>query len=273
MLGAAKAYAEANQAVLITPFILAGAMSPATVAGAATQTLAEALAGMAFCQLVRPGAPVVFGSFASSMSMQSGAPTFGTPEPALVLYVDGGAARAGSACRSARGGALTASKIADAQAAYESANTLQPTMLGGRELRAARGGLARGRPGDGLREVHPRRRPGGAMARLRARAWTCRRTARRWTRSSRTARASTSSGTAHTLANFETRVLAVVDRRQQQLRAVGARRREGCETCARTRPGRRCSPSTRRRRSTRRSTRSCASWIERKKASFPDSNA
>ena len=86
MLGAARAYAEANQAVIMTPFILAGAMSPATVAGAATQTLAEALAGMAYVQLVRPGAPVVFGSFASSMSMQSGAPTFGTPEPALVLY-------------------------------------------------------------------------------------------------------------------------------------------------------------------------------------------
>jgi trimethylamine--corrinoid protein Co-methyltransferase len=130
MLGAAKAYAEANQAVLITPFILAGAMSPATVAGVATQTLAEALAGMAFCQLVRPGAPVILGSFASSMSMQSGAPTFGTPEPALMLYVMAALARRlGVPFRS--GGALTASKIADAQAAYESANTMQPTMLGG----------------------------------------------------------------------------------------------------------------------------------------------
>src|SRR5207247_7997326 len=70
MLGAARVYAEANQALLMTPFILAGAMSPVTVAGTATQTLAEALAGMAYVQLVRPGAPVVFGSFASSMSMQ-----------------------------------------------------------------------------------------------------------------------------------------------------------------------------------------------------------
>ena len=130
MLGAAKAYAEANQAVLITPFILAGAMSPATVGGAATQTLAEALAGMAFCQLVRPGAPVILGSFASSISMQSGAPTFGTPEPALILYVMAALARRlGVPFRS--GGGLTASKIADAQAAYESANTMQPTMLAG----------------------------------------------------------------------------------------------------------------------------------------------
>jgi len=130
MLGAAKAYAEANQAVIMTPFILAGAMSPATAAGAATQTLAEALAGMAYVQLVRPGAPVVFGSFASSMSMQSGAPTFGTPEPALVLYTLAACARRlGVPFRS--GGSLTASKVADAQAAYESANTLQPTVLAG----------------------------------------------------------------------------------------------------------------------------------------------
>ncbi len=130
MLGAAKAYAEANQAVIITPFILAGAMSPATVAGAAAQTLAEALAGMTYVQLVRAGAPVVFGSFASSMSMQSGAPTFGTPEPALVLYsLAACARRLGVPFRS--GGSLTASKVPDAQAAYESANTLQPTVLGG----------------------------------------------------------------------------------------------------------------------------------------------
>ncbi len=130
MLGAARAYAEANQATLLTPFILAGAMAPVTAAGVAAQTLAEALAGMTFVQLVRPGAPVVLGSFASSMSMQSGAPTFGTPEPALVLYTMASLARRlGVPFRS--GGSLCASKIADAQAAYESAATLQPTVLGG----------------------------------------------------------------------------------------------------------------------------------------------
>jgi trimethylamine--corrinoid protein Co-methyltransferase len=130
MLGAARVYAQANQANLITPFILAGAMSPVTVAGTCAQTLAEALAGMAFVQLVRPGAPVILGSFASSISMQSGAPTFGTPEPALVLYVMAALARRlGVPFRS--GGNLCASKIADAQAAYESAATFQPTMLAG----------------------------------------------------------------------------------------------------------------------------------------------
>lgn len=130
MLGAAKVYARANQATIITPFILAGAMSPVTVAGTLTQVLAEVLAGAAFTQLVRPGAPVLFGTFASSISMQSGAPTFGTPEPSLVSY---GAAqlarRLGLPFRT--GGSLCASKVPDAQAAYESANTLNSTLLAG----------------------------------------------------------------------------------------------------------------------------------------------
>jgi trimethylamine--corrinoid protein Co-methyltransferase len=130
MLGALKEYARANQATIVTPFILAGAMSPVTVAGTVAQTLAEALAGMAFAQLVNPGAPVVLGSFASSLSMQSGAPTFGTPEPALVLYAMATLARRlGVPFRS--GGALCAAKIPDAQAAFESANTLIPTCLAG----------------------------------------------------------------------------------------------------------------------------------------------
>lgn len=87
MLGAAKVYARNNQACIVTPFILAGAMSPVTVAGTAAQSLTEVLAGMAFIQLVNPGVPVIMGSFASSISMQSGAPTFGTPEPTQVLYI------------------------------------------------------------------------------------------------------------------------------------------------------------------------------------------
>ena len=130
MLGAAKVYARNNQATIITPFILAGAMSPVTVAGTLTQVLAEVLAGAAFTQLIRPGAPVLFGTFASSISMQSGAPTFGTPEPTLVSY---GAAqlarRLGLPFRT--GGSLCASKVPDAQAAYESANTLNSTILAG----------------------------------------------------------------------------------------------------------------------------------------------
>lgn len=130
MLGAAKVYARANQATIITPFILSGAMSPVSVAGTLTQVLAEVLAGAAFTQLCRPGAPVVFGTFASSMSMQSGAPTFGTPEPSLVSY---GAAQLARRLKIPfrTGGSLCASKIPDAQAAYESANTLNSTLLAG----------------------------------------------------------------------------------------------------------------------------------------------
>src|SRR6185369_3253554 len=80
MLGAMKVYARNNQASICTPFILAGAMSPVTAAG----TIAQVLAGTSTAQLYNPGAPVIFGVFASSISMQSGAPTFGTPEPTLV---------------------------------------------------------------------------------------------------------------------------------------------------------------------------------------------
>ncbi len=130
MVGALKVYARANQATVISPFILAGAMSAVTAVGTLTQILAEASVGIALTQLCRPGAPVVFGTFASSISMQSGAPTFGTPEPAHVLF---GAAqlarRLGVPFRS--GGGLCGSKLPDAQAAHESANTLWPTLLGG----------------------------------------------------------------------------------------------------------------------------------------------
>ncbi len=130
MLGALKVYARAGQATVISPFILAGAMSPVTTAGTLTQILAEAMAGMAFTQLCKPGAPVVFGTFASSISMQSGAPTFGTPEPALVLY---GAAQLARRLKVPfrSGGSLCGSKLPDAQAAYESAQTLTPTLLAG----------------------------------------------------------------------------------------------------------------------------------------------
>ena len=226
MLGALKVYARHNQACIVTPFILAGAMSPVTVAGTLTQVLAEVLAGAALTQLVRPGAPVLFGTFASSISMQSGAPTFGTPEPSLVSY---GAAqlarRLGLPFRT--GGSLCASKVPDAQAAYESANTLNSTILAGANfvLHSAgwlEGGLAscyekfmmdidqlgmqqkfaqgvdlsRKRPGDGC---HPPGRTGQPFSRLRPHA-----------------------------GEFPDGVLPLLDRRQQFLRTVAGRGREDC---------------------------------------------
>ncbi|MGB1109635.1 MAG: trimethylamine methyltransferase family protein [Gammaproteobacteria bacterium] len=130
MLGALKVYARNNQACLVSPFILGGAMSPVTVAGTATQALAEALAGLAFTQLLKPGAPVIMGTFAGSISMATGAPTFGTPEPALLLYVMAALARRlGVPFRS--GGGLNASKLPDAQAGYEAASTLIPALNAG----------------------------------------------------------------------------------------------------------------------------------------------
>lgn len=130
MLGALKVYARHNQATMVSPFVVAGAMSPVTVAAVAAQSLAEGLCGMTLAQLVRPGAPVIYGNFVSSMSMQSGAPTFGSPEASLVINVGAALARRlGVPFRSA--GGFTASKIPDAQAAYEAANTLQQGLLAG----------------------------------------------------------------------------------------------------------------------------------------------
>jgi len=130
MLGALKNYVRANQACIVAPFILSGAMAPVSEAGTLAQALAEAMAGIAFTQLLKPGAPVVFGLFSSAMSMQSGAPTFGTPEPAKVTLAAAQLARRlGLPFRSA--GSLCGAKLPDAQAAAESAQSLWPGLMGG----------------------------------------------------------------------------------------------------------------------------------------------
>jgi trimethylamine--corrinoid protein Co-methyltransferase len=130
MLAALLEYARANQPTIVTPFLLMGAMSPVSVASALAQQLAEALAGIALVQLLRPGCPVVFGSFLSNTDMQSGSPSFGTPESAIGLLCTGQMARHfGLPWRS--GGGLTSSQAVDAQAAYEAMMTMLPTMLAG----------------------------------------------------------------------------------------------------------------------------------------------
>ena len=127
MLGALKVYARNNQATIVTPFIVAGAMAPTTAAGVAAQSLAEGMAGMAFAQLVRPGAPVIYGNFVTAMSMKSGAPNFGTPEAGHMMNIAGALARRlGVPFRS--GGGFNAAKMPDAQAGYEAANTIQATI-------------------------------------------------------------------------------------------------------------------------------------------------
>ena len=130
MMGAMEVYAENNQACIVSPFIVGGAMAPVSVAGTLTQVLAEALAGVAYNQLCRPGAPVIMGAFVASIDMNSGAPTFGTPEASKILYGAGQLARRlNLPFRS--GGSLCGSKLPDAQAAYETANTLNAALLGG----------------------------------------------------------------------------------------------------------------------------------------------
>ncbi|WP_197915932.1 trimethylamine methyltransferase family protein [Thiosulfatihalobacter marinus] len=130
MMGALEVYAANNQACIVSPFIVGGAMAPVSVAGTLTQVLAEVLAGIAYSQLVRPGAPVIFGAFVTSIDMNSGAPTFGTPEASHILYGAGQLARRmGLPFRS--GGGLCGSKLPDAQAAYETAHTHNAALLGG----------------------------------------------------------------------------------------------------------------------------------------------
>jgi len=133
MLDAQFEYCGANQAVVLTPFLLMGAMSPVTIPAALTQQLAEALSGVALAQLIRPGCPVIFGSFLSNIDMQSGSPSFGTPESAIGLLATGQLARHfGLPFRT--GGGLNSSQTADAQAAYEALMTLLPTFLAGTNL-------------------------------------------------------------------------------------------------------------------------------------------
>ncbi|MGE4611828.1 MAG: trimethylamine methyltransferase family protein [Paracoccaceae bacterium] len=145
---AIRVYAQRGQGVVLVPFILSGAMGPVSTAASITQAMAEAMSCCAFGQLIRPGSPFVLGNFLSSMSLKTGAPTFGMPEPTLSNYVVGQLTRRlGLPLRC--GGSLTASKTADAQAAYESADSMHSTMMAGSHftLHAAgwlEGGLATG---------------------------------------------------------------------------------------------------------------------------------
>ncbi|WP_299626176.1 trimethylamine methyltransferase family protein [uncultured Tateyamaria sp.] len=130
MMGALDVYAQANQACIISPFIVGGAMAPVSVAGTLTQVLAEVLAGIAYSQLCKKGAPVIMGAFVTSIDMNSGAPTFGTPEASHITYGAGQLARRlGLPFRSA--GSFCGSKLPDAQAAYETANSLNMGLLSG----------------------------------------------------------------------------------------------------------------------------------------------
>lgn len=127
MLGALKVYARARQGVIITPFLLQGAMAPVTLAGALAQQNAEVLAGIVLTQMIKPGAPVVYGSFLTTIDFRSGQPIFGSPESHLGTLASAQLARRyGLPFRG--GGSFTSSKIPDAQAAAESVMSLLPTV-------------------------------------------------------------------------------------------------------------------------------------------------
>ena len=133
MSGALKTYARAGQPVACTPWVLTGAMSPSTVAGTLAQVLAEALATLALVQLIAPSAPCLMGSFASTMSMKSGAPTFGTPEAGLMVLAAGQLARRlGVPLHTV--GTLSASKVPDAQSQQEATWGLMMSMFAGANL-------------------------------------------------------------------------------------------------------------------------------------------
>ena len=122
-------FSSRNQVVVITPFTLAGAMAPVTIAGALAQQNAEALAGIAFTQMVRPGSPVIYGGFTSNVDMQSGAPAFGTPEYMRAAMVGGQLARKYKVPY--RSSNVCAANALDAQSAYESVFSLWGAVMGG----------------------------------------------------------------------------------------------------------------------------------------------
>ncbi len=225
MLGALKVYARANQSVIISPFVLAGANTPASAVGSVAQLNAEALAGIAFAQLCRPGAPMVYGHFLAAVSMRSGAPMAGTPEIAFMNLMIGQLARKYRLpLRSS--GMIAGSKRVDAQAAYESIQTMWAVFLSGANFIMHCAGWNEAGLGASFAkfvldceqiEMFYQLGQGPAVRRLRggARGGPRDRPGRPLPRHGAHARA------------LPERLLHARAARQQQLRAVGARRRQG----------------------------------------------
>ena len=140
MLDSLLTYGEAGQAVVLTPFLLMGAMSPVSLPATLAQQLAETLVGIALVQTIRPGCPVVMGGFLSATDMQSGAPSFGGPESLLGILASGQLARRFGLPWRSGGGALTSSPAVDAQAAYEGTATMTAAFMAGANLVLHTGG-------------------------------------------------------------------------------------------------------------------------------------
>ena len=149
MTSALRTYAAARQGTVISPFIMNGAMSPVTHPALIAQAHAEIMVGIALTQLVQPGAPVVYGSFLTTMDLKSGAPTFGTPESTLANFAIGQLGRRlGLPVRC--GGHITASKVADAQAMMESTNAMNAGIMAGANFIFQAAGWLESGPNDRL---------------------------------------------------------------------------------------------------------------------------
>ncbi len=144
MLDTLLIYARARQPVLVVPFLLMGAMAPASTVAALAQQFAEGLTGIALMQAVSPGCPVVLGSFLSTTDLKNGSPAFGGPESHFGLLASGQLARRYGLPWRAGGGALTTSPVPDAQAAYEGMNTMQAAFLAGANWLMHTGGWLEG---------------------------------------------------------------------------------------------------------------------------------
>jgi len=129
MLGTLKAYAAANQIVMLTPFVLAGAMGPASILGSVAQANAEALAGIVFAQMVRPGTPCVYGPFLATVDLQSGAPVMGSAESILAQYLASQMSRHYGLPFRGSGG-YSSGKVPDSQSGIEATLALYSSMLG-----------------------------------------------------------------------------------------------------------------------------------------------
>ena len=223
MLDAQFEYCAANQPVVLTPFLLMGAMSPVTIPAALAQQLAEALSGIALAQLIRPGCPVIFGSFLSNIDMQSGSPHLrhpGVGDRAAVHRPDRPALRAAVPHR------RRADVVPDARRAggLRGPDDAAADLPGRHQLGHARGGLAGGRPGLLLREVHHRRRAAARCCGWSSPRW---RSTRRRSRSARTRRSGHGGhflGAEHTMERFRTCFYRPFLSSLGQLRALDAQR-------------------------------------------------
>ena len=259
MMGALEVYARAGQATIVSPFIVGGAMAPVSVAGTLTQVLAEAMTGIAYAQLINPGCPVIFGAFVTSIDMNSGAPTFGTPGGVEDPLGRGAAGAAAEPAVPLRRRALRLEAAGRAGGLRERQHAAGGAARRG-QLHAARLRLARGRAGLGLREVRARCRP----ARRAALAGRGDRPQRERAGDGRDPRGGAGRALPRLRAHpgeLQDGVLADAGASTTGRSRPGPRRGRPIRWRSPTRGCARCSASTRRRRSTRGSPRRCrSSW-------------